>query len=174
MTDHTNPTHLTSAELDVRTRSLKERIYATFTGLAVLGAIAAAGHSTAWDAFSTVLIGVFGISAAGFLAEIVAHQVGHQRLPSAGEVGVMAKIALTALGSASAPLVVLALSGFGLIDVELALRISMGVYAATLVAIFLVASRRSGLKPIQRFISSAMFVGLALLVVAVLLLAHLH
>jgi hypothetical protein len=171
MTDHA--VH-DDTDLGIRIRSLKERIYATFTGLAILAALAAAGHADAWDAFLTVLVGVFGISAAGFLAEIVAHQVGHQRLPSPGEVGTMAKIALTALGSASAPLVVLALSGIGLFGVELALRISMGVYAATLVIIFLIASRQSGLKVLQRIVSSAMFVGLALLVVAVLLVAHLH
>ena len=86
----------------------------------------------------------------------------------------MARIALGALASASIPLIVLAASGFGLFDVDAALRVGIGVYAAVLVGIFLVASRRSGLRPVQRLISSAMLVGIAVLVVAVLLVAHLH
>jgi hypothetical protein len=162
------------ASRDVRAKSLKERIYATFTGLAILAALAANGHATAWEAFVAVLVGVSGISAAGFLAEVVAHQVAHRRLPSGREIGAMALVSLTAVSSALAPLVVLAVAGFGALDVDLALRLAMGLYAATLVVIFLVASHRSGLKPLQRLISSAMFVGLALIVVAVLLVAHLH
>jgi len=161
-------------ELDIRTRSLKERIYATFTGLAILAAVVAGGHAAAWDAFLTVLVGVFGISLAGFVAEAVAYQVGHKKLPDRAELGVMGKIALTALGSASVPLIVLALSGFGLLDVDLALRLGMALYAVTLVGIFLVAAHRSGLSALQKLVSSAMFVGVAGLVVGVLLVAHLH
>lgn len=159
---------------DFRSRALKERIYATFTGLAILAAVAATGHTTAWDAAFTVLVGVFGISLAGFVAEVVAHQVSHKRMPVAGEVGGMARIALGALGSASAPLIILVASGFGLLDVALALRLGMALYGVVLVAIFLIASRRSGLRPLQKLVSSAMFVGVALLVVAVLSMAHLH
>ncbi len=169
------PAHDASDEdTDIRTRSLKERIYATFTGLAILSAVMVTGHATAWEVFFTVLIGVFGISAAGFLAEIVAHQVSYKRMPQAAEVTVMARIALSALGSASAPLIVLAASGLGLFDVDIALRLGMALYAAVLVAIFLVASHRSGLRPLQKLISSAMLAGIALLIVAVLSLAHLH
>ena len=86
----------------------------------------------------------------------------------------MGRIALTALGSASLPLLVLALSWAGLLSLEVALWIGMGIYAATLVVVMLVAAHNSGLTPVQRLVSSAMLIGLALFVVAVLLLAHLH
>ena len=164
----------TSSELDESTRALKERIYATFTGLAILGALFTNGHSTAPEALLSVAVGVFGISAAGFLAEVVAHLVAYQALPSSAEVRTMGRIALTALGSASLPLLVLALSWAGLLSLEVALWIGMGIYTATLVAVMLLAAHNSGLTPVQRLVSSAMLIGLALFVVAVLLLAHLH
>jgi len=171
MTDETPPE---SSALGVRIRALKERIYATFTGLAIVVAIDVTGEGGAWSAFIMILVGIVGISAAGFLAEVVAHQVGHRRLPSGAEVGEMARIAGSALGSASIPLVVIALSGFGLIALELALPIAMGVYALTLVGIFFVASRSTGLRLIQRILTSAMLLALAALVVGVLFLAHTH
>jgi hypothetical protein len=164
----------TPAGLDESTRALKERIYASFTGLAILAAIYANGHSTAPEALLSVAVGVFGISAAGFLAEVVAHQVAHQGMPSTAEVRTMGRIALTALGSASLPILVLALSWAGLLSLDVALWIGMGIYAATLVVVMLVAAHNSGLTPVQRLVSSAMLIGLALFVVAVLLLAHLH
>ena len=86
----------------------------------------------------------------------------------------MGRIALGALGSASLPILVLALSWAGIVSLDLALWIGMAIYAATLVVVMLVAAHNSGLHPLQRLVSSAMLVGLALLVVAVLLLAHLH
>jgi hypothetical protein len=165
---------LSAAAIDIRTRALKERIYATFTGLAILAALAAVGHSTGWEAFVSIAVGVLGISGAGFLAEVVAHQVNHQSLPDRSELAVMGRIALGALGSASAPLLLLLAAGLGILDIELALRIGMAVYAVTLVLIFLIASHRSGLRPFQRLVSSALFLALALVVVGVLLIAHLH
>jgi len=163
-----------AAHLAVRIRALQERIYATFTGLAIVVAVDATGDGGAWQAFLTVLVGIIGISAAGFLAEVVAYEVGHRRLPSGAEVREMASIAGSALASASIPLIVIALSGFGLLGLELALRLAMAVYAATLVAIFLLAARSTGLRPVQRILSSAMFLVLALLVVGVLFFAHTH
>jgi hypothetical protein len=76
-----------STTLDERTRTLKERIYASFTGLAILAAVSGTDHATSAEALLSVGIGVLGISAAGFLAEVVAHQVTYQRLPAAGSSG---------------------------------------------------------------------------------------
>jgi hypothetical protein len=165
---------ISAARLDARTRALKERIYANFTGLAILAAVSATGHATSEQALLSVAIGVLGISAAGLLAEIIAHQLAHQRLPTAAELHTMGRIALGALGSASAPVVVLALAWGAMIPLEWALWIGMALYAATLVALTLVAANHSGLRPRQRVLSSAMLLGLALVVVALLRLAHLH
>jgi hypothetical protein len=160
------------ARLDERTRALKERIYANFTGLAILAALAGTGHGTAADAVFSLGIGVFGISAAGFLAEVVSHQVTHQRLPAAGELRTMVRIASGALATASAPVAVLALAWGGLIAREWGLWTGMALYAATLVAVTLVAVQRSRLPPSQRLLSSVMLLGLAIAVVALLQLGH--
>jgi hypothetical protein len=173
MTD-TPETPTIDSALDIRARALKERIYATFTGLAVLAAIFATGHGDAWEAFRTVAVSIVGISAAGFLAEFVSYQVVHQRFPDRSEIALMVRIALSALGTASIPLLLLAAAGFGLVGFSLALTLGMVIYALTLVPIFLIASRHSGLHPLQRIISSALFVTLALVVIGVLLLAHVH
>ena len=157
-----------------RAHALKERIYASFTGLAILAAITANGHSTAKDALLAVAVGVLGISAAGFLAEVVAHQVAHERMPSGGEVATMGRTALGAWASAFLPVVVLALSWAGAISLDWALWIAMAIYAATLVAVMFIAARQSGLRPFQRLVSAAMLLGMALVVVAVLQVAHLH
>ena len=159
----------TSARLDESTRALKERIYASFTGLAILGALYANGHATAPEALLSVAVGVFGISVAGFLAEVVAHLVTHQALPSTAEVRTMGRIALAALGSASLPLLVLALSWAGLLSLEVALWIGMGIYTATLVLVMLARRpQRRPDAPVQRLVASAMLIGLALFVAAVL------
>ena len=161
-----------STTLDERTRALKERIYAAFTGLAILAAVYGTGHGGSAEALLSVGIGVLAISAAGFVAEVVSHQVTHQRLPAVGELRTMGRIALGALGTASAPVVVLALAWGEMIALEWALWIGMALYAATLLAVILIAVRRSGLRPSQRLLASAMLLGLALIVVALLQLAH--
>jgi hypothetical protein len=157
---------------DETTRALKERIYATFTGLAILAAASSSGHSTPAGSLFALAIGVLAISAAGFLAEIVSHQVAHQRLPAAGELRAMGRIASGALGTAFAPIVVLTIARGGIVPLQGALYIGMALYAATLVAVTLVAVRRSGLRPSQRVLAWAMLLGLGLAVVALLQLAH--
>ncbi|PRY51370.1 hypothetical protein LY71_102439 [Geodermatophilus tzadiensis] len=161
------------ARLGERTRSLKEQIYASFTGLAILAAVSGTGHATAADALLSVGIGVLGISAAGLLAEVVSHQVVHQRLPATEELRTMGRIALGALGSALAPVVVLALAWGGMLPLDRALWTGMALYAAVLVAVVLLAVRRTGLRPLQRLLATATILGLALLVVALLQLGHL-
>jgi hypothetical protein len=120
------------------------------------------------------VIGVVGICAAGFLAEVAAYQIAHRRLPASAQLRTMARIAIGAFASAAAPILVLAVSWVGLLTAEQALWFGIVVYAASLVVIMLVAARRSGLRAAQQLVSSAMLVGLGLLVVVVLFFAHLH
>ena len=166
--------HETSGAVEERASALKERVYATFTGLSVLGAILAAGHATAREALVELSVAIFAISIAGFLAEVIAHEVSHKRWPTKREIRTMARIALGALGSASAPAVVLLFATLGVIGLNLALWIGMITYAVTLVLIILLAGRHMGLRGFQRLASSAMLLGLAFVVVTVLLLAHTH
>lgn len=160
--------------LDERTRALKERIYATFTGLAILTAVASSEHATASGAFWSVGIGILAISAAGFLAEVVSHMVNHGALPKVDAVRVMARIALGALGSAILPVLLLFLAWAGPLSLEWALGLGLAVYAATLALITLVAARRTTLGVGQRLVASGMLLGLGAVVTTLLLLAHSH
>ncbi|HEU0181184.1 MAG TPA: hypothetical protein VFR16_03255, partial [Agromyces mariniharenae] len=57
-----------------RAEALKERVYATVTGLAiVLVQINNVEHITATRATLTLLVGIVAISAAGFVAEVISH-----------------------------------------------------------------------------------------------------
>ena len=123
--------HEASGAIEDRASALKERVYATFTGLSVLGAILATGHATPREALLELSVAIFGISIAGFLAEVIAHEVSHERWPTKKEIRTMARIALGALGSASAPAVVLLFATLGVIGLNLALWIGVITYAVT-------------------------------------------
>ena len=162
--------HETSGVIEHRVSALKERVYATFTGLSVLGAMVATGKATAPQAVIELCVAIFGISIAGFLAEVIAHEVSHRRWPTRPELRTMARIALSALGSASAPAVVLLLAVFGVLQLNTALWIGITIYAVTLVLIIQLASRHLGLRPFQRVASSLMLLSLAFVVVTILFL----
>ncbi|MET0589927.1 MAG: hypothetical protein ABWZ77_02010 [Naasia sp.] len=163
------------ATLDERTRALKERIYASFTGLAVVTVLATNNEGTSpSNAFFTLAASILGISVAGFVAEVLSHQISHEGLPSARETRTMLRIAAGALGSASIPLIVLALSWAGWIELELALQIGVGIYLAVLATITLVASRRTRLPFRQQLLSLLFLVGLGVVVVGILAVAHGH
>ncbi|PPH46652.1 hypothetical protein C5C67_17155 [Rathayibacter sp. AY1E1] len=118
------------------------------------------------------MISIIGISAAGFVAEVIAHQVVHAATPSRAESGTMLRIAGGALASASLPVLALGAAALGWIDATVALRIGAGVYVATLAGIALIAVVRAGLSWKESLVSLLGIVGLGVLVVGVLALAH--
>jgi len=62
--------------------AIKERVYATFTGLAiVLVQNANVAHTSALQATVTLLIGIVAIALAGFAADLVAHLATHGSFP---------------------------------------------------------------------------------------------
>lgn len=155
--------------------ALKERVYASFTGLAVVTTLwLNVDHTSARGAFSTLLISIVAIAVAGFVAELIAHQVSHAALPERAELGTMLGIAATALGSASVPLVTLLLAWLELIDLHLALRLSIGIYILVIGAISLLAVLRVRQPWGQRLIGLGALLLLGLGVVAVLAMAHGH
>lgn len=168
-----NVTH-ESAGLDERIGALKERIYATVTGLAILAGLLTAEHVTVGESIFALAIGIFAIAAAGFVAEVIAHQIGHRQFPSGRELAVMARTATVALGTASLPLLALLVALFDLIDLDTALIIGMIADAAVLVGVVLLASARTGLTALQRLVASALLLGLVAVVAVALLLAHGH
>jgi hypothetical protein len=158
---------------DERASALKERIYASFTGLAIVVVIGMEpGHSSAVDALVTLAVGIVGIASAGFVADIIAHQVTHAAAPTRREIGVMARIAGGALASASVPLLALGSACFGWISLETAVLIGTVLYVVTLALIALLAVARTQLRFTQKLFSLLIMVGFCAVVVAVLLIAH--
>ena len=165
-------TAYTRRPLEESARALKERVYATFTGLAVIMIYAVGDHPDAGHALRSLVVSIVGISAAGFTAEVIAHQVTHAALPSRAELRVMLRIAAGALASASLPVLALLAAVLGWVEATTALWIGVGIYAAVLAAIALIAVGRAGLTWRQGLVSLAFLLGLGALVVGVLALAH--
>ncbi len=162
------------AGLDERIAALKERIYATVTGLAILAGLYTAEHVTAAESIFALGVGIFAIAAAGFVAEVIAHQIGHRAFPRGRELAGMGRTAAVALGTASLPLLALLLALSGVLTLNAALLIGIGIDAVVLVGIVLLASARSGLSLGQRLVASTLLLALVAAVAIALLLAHGH
>jgi hypothetical protein len=161
--------------VDERAEALKERVYATFTGLAiVLVQQTNVEHITAARATLTLLVGIVAISAAGFVADVIAHLAVHAAFPDRAELGRMLRIAGSAVGSASVPLLVLALAALGVFELEGALRAASIVYLVTLGLLGYVAVRRTRVAWWKQLLALGALVTLGLAVVGLQQLAHGH
>jgi hypothetical protein len=161
--------------VDERAEALKERVYATFTGLAiVLVQQTNVEHITAARATLTLLVGIVAISAAGFVADVIAHLAVHAAFPDRAELGRMLRIAGSAVGSASVPLLVLALAALGVFELEGALRAASIVYLVTLGLLGYVAVRRTRVAWWKQLLALGALVALGLAVVGLQQLAHGH
>jgi len=152
---------------------LKERIYVTFIGLAVL--LALGGHGAETDpltAVTSLVIAAVGAGLAGLISEIVAHLAVKGNLPDAAEMRFLVRVSAGALATVILPVVILLLALVGWIDTQLALTIAVWVMAVTLGAIGYIAVFRASLRWWAKL---AVFGGLllfGLVVVGVQLLAH--
>lgn len=153
---------------------LKERVYATFTGLAIVLVLAGeSGHLTPERAAITLFIGIVAISLAGFVAEIIAHTVAHESLPNGVEAREMLGVSGGALGSASAPLIPLLISWWGgALELDVALRISTIIYLVALAAVAYIAVRRTKLRWWLQLGAMVVLVLLGALVIGIQTLAH--
>jgi hypothetical protein len=155
--------------------ALKERVYATFTGLAiVLVQLDNVEHITALRATLTLLVGIVAIAAAGFVAEMVAHLVVHAAFPDHQELGRMARVSGSAVASASIPLVLLILAAVGFLELERALRAASMLYTVTLGLVGFIAVRRTRVAVWQQLIALGALGALGVAVVALQQLAHGH
>jgi hypothetical protein len=160
---------------DELTEALRERVYASFTGLAiVLVQLENVEHVSAIRAAVTLLVGIVAITAAGFVAGMVAHVAIHSAFPHRAEFGRMLRVSGTAIASAAVPLVVLALAAFGVLELELALRIASILYLLTLGLIGLVAVRRTHAPWWKQLVALGALLALGLAVVVLQQLAHGH
>jgi len=158
---------------DERAAKLKERVYITFTSLAVVLALQAHVHGlTAGRAATTLLIAVVGTLLAVLVADFVSHLAAHQALPTAAELRHMIAVSVGALGVVVLPLVFLALAGAGRWSVAGALQASRVALIVSLVVIGYLAVRRVPMPVWQRLIVLGAEAVLGLAVVALEVLAH--
>ncbi|MEU5147833.1 hypothetical protein AB0G42_11620 [Streptomyces yangpuensis] len=111
---------------------LKERLYATITMISVVIGLVASEHATAAGAAATVLTAAVGLWLAALVSDQVAHRVVHGRLATGAELGHMLWIGSPLLLSAIGPLILIASSALGVMDLRTALFASAGVSVAGL------------------------------------------
>ncbi|TDC51088.1 hypothetical protein E1212_13145 [Jiangella ureilytica] len=154
-----------------RAAILKERIYITFTALAVVLALRAHAVS-AGEAALSLAVAVLGTVLAVFVADVVSHIAVHEMLPVGAELRHMARVSLGALGALILPAVFIGLAVADRWEIETALRASSIALIAALAAIGWLAVRRARLPTWQRIVVLCAEVVLGLLVIALELLAH--
>jgi hypothetical protein len=152
---------------------LKERVYVTFIGLAVLLALSPhASEAEPAEVVASLVIAAVGAGLAGLVSEVIAHLAVHGHLPDAGGMYQLLRVSSGSLATIVIPVIVLLLAVWDLVAVETALGIAVWVMALTLGAVGYVAVFRSRLVWWKKL---AVFAGLAvlgLLAIGVQLLAH--
>ncbi|MHA7288686.1 hypothetical protein ACX80V_03415 [Arthrobacter sp. MDT3-24] len=156
-----------------RSEALKERVYVTFTALAVTIAFERdAAHATVDGAALTLLLTVVGTLLAVFVADVIAYMVRDSSLPSRAELAHLMDVGFGSLGVVVAPMAILGLSALGVIGVAPALRVVAVTLAATLVIVALFAVRRLRVKPWLKILVLAIMAALGLAVLAIELAIH--
>lgn len=150
----------------------KERIYATFTGLAIVLVVAANDHADAEHAVLALVFGVLGITAAGFVSDVISHLAVHQEFPTRVDMVILLRIAGGALGTMVTPVILLALAWAEVMSLDAALRAAMIVYIVTLAVIGWFAVRRSKLQWWKQVLVLLVLIALGLGVVALQTIAH--
>jgi hypothetical protein len=152
---------------------LKERVYVSFIGLAVLlGLNAHASDTEPLTAVTSLLIAAVGAGSAGLVSEIIAHLGVHGHLPKAAEFGGLVRVSSGALATVVLPVVVLLLAVAGWIPVETALAVAIAVMALTLGAVGYLAVFRSSLRWWAKLAVFFALLVFGLVVILVQLLAH--
>lgn len=156
-----------------RAARLKERVYVTFTALAVV--LAMWSHATELEAvaaLATLVIAVTGTLLAVFVADFVAHLAVHQHLPTSAELDNMVAVSIGALGVLPLPLLALVVSAAGGWPLAAALTATAAILLASLVFIGYLAVRRTRLPFWHRAIVLGAEALLGLAVIGLELLAH--
>lgn len=152
---------------------LRERIYVTFTALAILMALNAHGeHLDSPTVLWTLIISVVGVLLAGLASDLVSHMIVHDTLPSAREFRHMLAVASRALSVLAVPVIVLALAYFGVMQAHTAVVIAIAALIASLAVIARIAVSRTGLAGWKQLIVLVGIVLLGVIVVFLEQLAH--
>ncbi|WP_432479429.1 hypothetical protein [Nocardioides sp. GXQ0305] len=158
-------------ELQEQADQLKERVYVTFTALAVV--LALRGHEVeAARALSLLGITVLGTVLAVFTADVVSHIAVHAQVPHRAALRHMVRVSFGALGAVALPFGFLLLAALEVWEVAVALRASSIALVAALVAIGYLAARRARLSAVQRAVVLLAEFLLGVAVIGLELLAH--
>ena len=103
---------------------LRERIYASFTGLAIVLVVSGSDHPEPEHAFLALLLGVVGITVAGFVSEIISTMLTEQTAPHRAEWRHMLRVAGGGFATVVTPAVLLALAWIGVLDLGFALDLA--------------------------------------------------
>ncbi|GAA3406154.1 hypothetical protein [Pseudarthrobacter polychromogenes] len=157
-----------------RAEALKERVYVTFTALAVV--LALQSHSeeslTAGQAAVTLAITVIGTLMAVFVADLISHLAVHEKTPTRPELLRMAQVSFGAFAAAVLPLIFIALAGLGWWEITTALQAATAALVLTLVLIGYLAIRRIHMAWWKRLIALVAEFVLGLAVIGLELIAH--
>lgn len=167
----TGPQVILAPEAKERAEKLKERVYVTFTAIAVVLALAAHEVSAA-RALVVLVITLLGTVVAVFVADVVSHLAVHGTLPDGHERRHMLRVSFGAFGVIVPPIAFLVLAIWDVWPVETALRVSSYVLVLTLIAIGYVAVHRVTLPLWQKLVVLFGEFVLGSLVIALELLAH--
>jgi hypothetical protein len=152
---------------------VKERIYVTFIGLAVLlGINTHAAETEPLAAVASLVIAAVGAGSAGLVSEIIAHLAAHGTLPTAAEFRHQVRVSLGALATVILPVLALLLAVAGLVPVQTALTIAIAIMAITLGAVGYLSVFRSSLRWWAKLAVFFALVVFGLVVILVQLLAH--
>ena len=156
-----------------RSEVLKERVYVTFTALAVIIAYERdAEHASVKGAALTLSLTVLGTLLAVFVADVIAHMVRHSALPSRPQLTHLLYVSLGSLAVLVVPLAILGLSATDVVDLPSALRAIAVALVVSLVVVTLFAVRRLRVAVGLKILVLASVTGLGLLALAIELAVH--
>ncbi|MGO4190163.1 hypothetical protein AB4Y67_00720 [Arthrobacter sp. YAF17] len=171
--DTTEPTGRPEPTASQRAASLKERVYISFTSLAVVLALRShADETTPAAAAATLTIVVVGSLLGIFVADLLSHLTVHAQLPSGPEMQHMVAVCTGSLTVLVTPLLLLTAAGLGLWSTAVALQWAIVVLVVTLFVIGYLAIRRLELPFHHKAVIVCAEVVLSLLVIGLELLAH--
>lgn len=142
--EQAEPEQADPAVVEVLAERLKERIYATITMLSVSLGLAVIGHLSHRAAALTIAVTAAGLWLATVVADQQAHRTVHRTLARGRDLRVMFYVSSPLLLSAVAPLVMVALSALGAMQLRTALLAAVGIDVASLFGWGLVGGLRMG------------------------------
>lgn len=159
-------------DMKARAERLKERIYLTFTALAVIVALRGHGEIEPTEALITLALTIGGTLLAILVADVISHLAIHRRLMTAQEARHAFTVSFGALGALALPIVFIGLAVADIWPIDRALRASTTALLAALIVIGYLAIRRVPLTWWQRLIALTATAVLGGLVILLETLAH--